>query len=44
MFPSYLNHMVYPFYTSDEYRISMSGNIFKEQHLTKDISSSYEYR
>lgn len=27
MFPSSLNHMVYPFYTSDEYRISVSGNI-----------------
>jgi hypothetical protein len=27
MFPSTLNHIVYPFYTSDEYRISVSGNI-----------------
>ena len=27
MFPSVLNHIVYPFYTSDEYRISVSGNI-----------------
>jgi hypothetical protein len=27
MFPSSLNHIVYPFYTSDEYRISVSGNI-----------------
>jgi hypothetical protein len=27
MFPSALNHGVYPFYTSDEYRISVSGNI-----------------
>jgi hypothetical protein len=27
MFPSALNHIVYPFYTSDEYRISVSGNI-----------------
>lgn len=26
-FPSSLNHCVYPFYTSDEYRISVSGNI-----------------
>jgi len=27
MFPSSLQHTVYPFYTSDEYRISVSGNI-----------------
>jgi hypothetical protein len=27
MFPSGLNHCVYPFYTSDDYRISMSGNL-----------------
>ena len=27
MFPSSLNHMVSPFYTSDEYRISISGNL-----------------
>lgn len=28
VFPAKLNHMVYPFYTSDDYRISISGNIF----------------
>lgn len=27
MFPSYLKHVVYPFYTSDDYRISVAGNI-----------------
>jgi len=27
LFPSQLNHVVYPFYTSDEYRISVSGNV-----------------
>lgn len=27
VFPSTLNHMVYPFYTSDDYRITISGNI-----------------
>jgi hypothetical protein len=27
MFPSWLHHSVYPFYTSDDYRISISGNI-----------------
>ena len=27
IFPSYFNHMVYPFYTSDESRISISGNV-----------------
>ena len=30
MFPSSLNHMVYPFYTSNEYRISISGNLMFE--------------
>lgn len=35
-FPSNLFHMVYPFYTSDEDRISVSGNIYFElQDLTK---------
>ena len=29
-FPSELNHQVYPFYTSDDYRISISGNIIQK--------------
>ena len=29
LFPSSLAHCVYPFYTSDDYRISISGNISK---------------
>jgi hypothetical protein len=28
IFPSYLTHMVYPFYTSDNVRVSISGNVF----------------
>jgi hypothetical protein len=28
IFPAHLHHMVYPFYTSDEERVSISGNIF----------------
>lgn len=28
MFPSWLSHSVNPFYTSDDYRISISGNIY----------------
>ena len=27
VFPSSLNHAVYPFYTSDDYRITVSGNV-----------------
>ena len=27
VFPSWLNHMVYPFYTSDDARVSISGNV-----------------
>lgn len=30
IFPSSLQHMVTPFYTSDDYRISVSGNFFME--------------
>jgi hypothetical protein len=30
LFPSSFHHMVYPFYTSDEERISISGNVFFE--------------
>ncbi len=36
VFPSTLDHIVYPFYTSDEYRISISGNLvpdFENNHL-----------
>lgn len=32
IFPSYLTHSVYPFYTSDDYRISVSGN-FKIKNM-----------
>jgi len=28
LFPAQLNHTVYPFFSSDEYRISVSGNLF----------------
>jgi hypothetical protein len=30
MFPSSLNHEVYPFYTSDDFRITIAGNIMLE--------------
>lgn len=30
VFPSWLNHSVNPFYTSDDYRISISGNIIAD--------------
>lgn len=33
VFPAMLNHLVYPFYTSDEYRVSFAGNIWRiEDH------------
>ena len=32
MFPATLHHGVYPFYTSDDYRISVSGNIQIKVH------------
>lgn len=31
LFPSKINHQVYPFFTSDDYRITISGNIRKKQ-------------
>jgi hypothetical protein len=33
LFPSYLRHIVYPFFTSDEYRISISGNILTTSNI-----------
>ena len=36
LFPSMLNHTVYPFYSSDEYRISIAGNLF--------IKPKYEFK
>lgn len=30
-FPSTLTHTVFPFYTSDEYRVSVSGNLFLKE-------------
>jgi hypothetical protein len=32
IFPSWLEHMVTPFYTSDDYRISVSGNLSPVPH------------
>jgi len=31
IFPAWLQHMVYPFYTSDDYRISVSGNLIPQK-------------
>jgi hypothetical protein len=36
MFPSTLQHMVYPFYTSNEYRISIAGNL-----ISPNLTNSY---
>ena len=32
MFPSYTQHEVFPFYTSDDYRITISGNLKFDVH------------
>ena len=34
VFPAMLNHLVYPFYTSDEYRVSFAGNIWRTEDHT----------
>jgi len=31
IFPFWMQHMVYPFYTSDDYRISVSGNLIPQE-------------
>lgn len=31
VFPSQLAHIVYPFYTSDEYRVSFAGNVWRKE-------------
>ena len=36
LFPSKIYHQVYPFYTSDEYRISISGNVSLDNEITDD--------
>ena len=35
MFPSTLPHCVYPFYTTDDVRISMSGNVLFDTEKSK---------
>jgi len=42
VFPAGLKHCVYPFYTSDEYRISVSGNFYLNK--TTDDKFNLEYR
>jgi len=37
VFPSWLAHMVYPFYTSDNARITISGNIDMKPNQLQDI-------
>tara|TARA_B100000212_G_scaffold340114_1_gene319944 strand:+ start:1498 stop:2202 length:705 start_codon:yes stop_codon:yes gene_type:complete len=37
MFPSILQHQVYPFYNSDEYRVSVSGNLCLDPKSLKDM-------
>ena len=40
MFPAKLKHLVYPFYTSDDYRITVSGNIsfYVEEYQSEDTN------
>jgi len=43
-FDSRLHHQVYPFYTSDDYRISVSGNFIIEQKNDKNINRIFSYK
>jgi len=38
LFPSNLKHQVYPFFTSDDYRISISGNLIRMSESKKTFS------
>jgi len=38
LFPSNLKHQVYPFFTSDDYRISISGNLIRMPESKKTFS------
>ena len=40
LFPSITHHQVYPFYTSDDYRITISGNLYLNP-VTKPSVSYY---
>ena len=40
LFPSITHHQVYPFYTSDDYRITISGNMYLNP-VTKPSVSYY---
>ena len=37
MFPSQLMHQVYPFQTSDDYRVSISGNLHLKKYPNDDV-------
>ena len=41
MFPSKLSHQVYPFQTSDEYRISISGNLYPSKDSPENLATKY---
>ena len=40
-FPARLNHQVYPFFTSDDYRISISGNITFNSKTVENIPNIF---
>ena len=41
-FPSDLAHQVYPFYTSDERRVSIAGNIMFEESMEEGYPTSHQ--
>lgn len=43
IFPSTLKHQVYPFYTTEEYRISISGNVFIDNRTTENMKIINQY-
>lgn len=43
IFPASMLHQVYPFYTSDQYRISISGNINSKDYPNCEISNLLDF-
>ena len=37
LFPSDMNHLVYPHYTTKDYRISLAGDIVLNSHSTHEL-------
>jgi len=44
LFPSTLHHQVYPFFESDDYRVSISGNIYFDPNGSGQVTTDMDTR